>query len=141
MFDDSPKLIYRNETPVNAFIIKKYYKRNRFFYNKITIHAANNSNERELYRINWHQSINMTLTRIKDGFIVSRTQRIDRLSYSFEIFGQSRTPGKIIQQEKNQANFDIEYTNQNHETFKVAHRNCKIEMKLLFTVFNDKLEK
>lgn len=132
-FDDSPKIIYHNEPLVNAFLIKKYYQSKSFSHNKLTIHAANYPNEIELYRIDWYQSINLTLTRIKDKFVVSRAQRIDPFVYSFELFGQSMTTRSISQRPIDKTNFDINYTDYNHTISNLVLRSCKQEIQLLFT--------
>jgi hypothetical protein len=124
----SPKINYRTEIPVHAFVIKKYRSSSLFSPGQMKIYAANDPNETELYRIDWYQSKKMTLTRIKDKFIVSQAQHINRFSYSFKLFGQSITTGKMSPSKTNQPNFDIEYTTHIHKTSKLVLRNCKKQM-------------
>jgi hypothetical protein len=130
--DPPTKFIYRNETQVHTFFIKKYHRSGLCSPGEMKIYAANDSNRRELYRIDWYQSENMTLTQIKDEFIVSQAQRINKSSYSFKLFSQSKTTtGKMSSSETNQLDFDIEYTNHIHETLKLMLHNRKELMKPL----------
>ncbi|CAF0840847.1 unnamed protein product [Adineta steineri] len=128
------KTIFRREVQVNAFLIKKYIKPGTHFHNKITIHAANDSNGMELYRIDWNHSLTMTLTRIEDGFIVSRAQRLNDLSYSFKLFGQVAATGKITRNATNETSFNIEYASDKYNTSHIFMINSKKDIESLFTV-------
>ncbi|CAF0720194.1 unnamed protein product [Adineta steineri] len=128
------KIIYRKEVQVNAFLIKKYIKPGTHFHNKITIHAANDSDGTELYRINWDHSLTMTLTRIEDGFVVSRAQRLNDLSYSFELFGQLAATGKMTRKATNETFFMIEYASDKYKTWEISMTNSKKDIEFFFIV-------
>ena len=112
--DQSLKINYRNVTLINPFLIIKHYKSNPFCSN-MTIYGMNDTNETELYRISWNQLISMTLTRIKDGFIVSRAQQDHQSSYSFELFGPPVTNGTINYNKTNDESFTISYIDDKHK--------------------------
>jgi hypothetical protein len=132
-FDRSLKFIYRNETVVKAFVIKSYYEPYRNMHSRMTIHADNDPNETELYRMYWNRSQTMVLRRIKDGFVVGRAERLNHLSYSFKLFHRSiTTTGTIVQQEIQPENFDIEYTNSKHRTSQIFMRSCRKQIILLW---------